>query len=33
MLAVVKVVGAMLTLVAIGVVVYLSGRRRAARQP
>jgi glutamate:GABA antiporter len=29
MLAVVKVVGAMLALVAIGVVVYLSGRRRA----
>jgi len=31
MLAVVKVVGAMLALVAIGAVVYLSGRRRAAR--
>ena len=30
MLAVAKVVGAMLALVAIGVVVYLSGRRRAA---
>ena len=31
MLAVVKVVGASLALVAIGVVVYLFGRRRAAR--
>ena len=32
MLAVMKVVGAMLALVAIGAVVYLSGRRRAASQ-